>query len=91
MLLKMYSIRDSKGEIFHPPYFKRTHGEAERDFSTLASDQKSGVGQYPEDYDLYYIGQYDDQTGKVDALATPQHVVKAVIAAKRTSESVLNS
>lgn len=88
MQLKMYSIRDSKGEIFHPPYFKRTHGEAERDFSTLASDQKSGVGQYPEDYDLYYIGTYDDQTGKIQPEVTPQHILKAISVAKR---ELLNS
>lgn len=78
MVLKMYSMRDMKGEIFHPPFFKKTHGEAERDFKTLVNDDKSMVNKYPEDYDLYYVGEYDDQRGIVVPLDTPQHVTKAV-------------
>lgn len=36
------------------------------------------VGKYPDDYDLYYIGKYDDSSGKIEPLDTPQHVVKAI-------------
>lgn len=78
MQLKIFSIRDAKAEMFNPPFFKKTHGEAERDFHQLCKDEKSMPAQYPEDYDLYYVGTYDDQTGKIDCLATPQHVTKAV-------------
>lgn len=75
---KMFSIRDSKGEIFHPPFFKNTHGEAERDFKQLSKDDKSMVSKYPEDFDLYYIGEYDTKTGKMNPVETPQHIIKAV-------------
>lgn len=78
MLTKVYSIRDAKAEIFRFPFFKLTHGEAERDFKTLVNDQTSQVNKYPEDYDLYYLGEYDDNSGKLVALDTPQHIVKAV-------------
>lgn len=78
MELKVYSIRDAKAEIFNPPFYKKTHGEAERDFSALVRDEKSMVCKYPEDYDLYYLGTYDDNTGKLDSLDTPQHITKAV-------------
>lgn len=78
MQLKMYSIRDSKAEAFNPPFYKNTHGEAERDFTTLVRDEKSQVHQYPEDYDLYYVGSWDQITGKIEPLDTPQHIVKAV-------------
>lgn len=61
-LFKVYSIRDAKGENFNPPFLKKTHGEAERDFTSLARDEKSNVAQYPEDYDLYYLGEYNDST-----------------------------
>ena len=77
MQQRMYSIRDSKGEIFNPPFFKHTHGEAERDFHQLCKDEKSMVAKYPEDYDLYYLGTYDNVSGKMDCLDTPQHIVKA--------------
>lgn len=79
MILKMFSIRDTKGEIFNPPYYAKTHGEAERQFKTLTNDPKSTINQYPEDFDLYYLGDYDDQTGKLKSLDTPQHLIKAAL------------
>jgi len=78
MLLKIYSIRDTKGEIYNTPFYQRTHGEAERNFKTVASDSKSTISQFPEDYDLYYLGEYDDQTGKIKSLDKPQHITKAI-------------
>lgn len=78
MTQKIYSIRDAKAEYFTQPFFKKTHGEAERDFTMLCKDEKSQIHAFPEDYDLYYIGEYDDQTGKMTPLDTPQHIIKAV-------------
>lgn len=78
MNLKMYSIRDSKGEVYNTPFFQKTHGEAERSFRQLASDEKSLVWKYPDDFDLYFIGEWCDQTGVLTPLQTPQHILKAV-------------
>lgn len=78
MELKIYSVRDSKGEVFHTPFFKKTHGEAERDFTAVARDGKSTISQFPEDYDLYFVGTYDDTKGTFKSLDTPQHMIKAV-------------
>lgn len=75
---KIYAIRDSKGEVYNTPFYKKTHGEAERDFKTLANDPKSMVFNYPEDFDLYYLGTLDDVSGKLNPIDTPQHIVKAV-------------
>jgi len=75
---KMYSVRDSKAEVFGSPFYKRTHGEAEREFTTLANDPQSTVNKFPEDFDLYYVGSYDNDSGKILALDSPQHIVKAV-------------
>lgn len=75
---KIYSIRDAKGEVFNSPFYKKTHGEAERDFKTLVNDDKSVVNKYPDDFDLYYLGTYEDVSGKLIALDTPQHILKAV-------------
>lgn len=78
MQYKMFSIRDAKAEIFNPPYFNKSHGEAERNFRELVNDPKSMVSKYPEDFDLYYLGTYDDGTGKMECLDTPQHLMKAI-------------
>lgn len=78
MILKAFSIRDSKAEVFNTPFFQKTHGEAERSFKQLIQDEKSMLSKYPEDYDLYYLGEYDDNTGKLVTLDTPQHLHKAI-------------
>lgn len=79
MTQKVYSIRDAKAEVYNQPFFKFSHGEAERDFKHLLRDEKSMVASYPDDYDLYYLGEYDTVTGLLTPLATPQHIAKAAV------------
>lgn len=78
MQLKMYSVRDAKAEVYNAPFYKRSHGEAERDFTNAVRDEKNPNSKYPEDFDLFYLGDYDDQTGLVSPLNTPQHIAKAI-------------
>ena len=78
MILKMYSIRDSKAEIYNRIWCLTTHGEAERAFRDLANDDGTTVGKHPEDYDLYYLGKFDDNSGKFEPVDSPEHIVKAV-------------
>lgn len=78
MLHKVYSVRDSKGEIFLPPFTCKTHGEAERTFTEYTRREDSLLFKYPEDYDLYYLGEFDDKAGVYQVLDTPQHLLKAV-------------
>lgn len=78
MQLQVFSIRDSKGEIYNQPFYAKTHGEAERNFTQLVRDAQSMPSKFPEDFDLYYLGSYDDQKGTFESLDTPRHVMKAV-------------
>ena len=80
--MKIYTILDSKAGAFNLPFFQKTHGEAERNFNALVNDNKSLVSQYPEDFDLYYLGEYDDETGTFKSLDTPQHMLKAIACKK---------
>ena len=88
MIKKMYSIYDQKAGVFNNPFYKTTHGEAERDFTTAVNDEKTTLNQYPTDFDLYYLGDYNDQDGKFTTLDTPQHVVKAVQVLRQKSASL---
>jgi len=78
MMLKIYSIRDSKAGVYNPPFFLLTHGEAERSFKELTRDANSMVHKYPEDYDLYFLGEYDKLSGAIMTMDTPQHIAKAL-------------
>lgn len=86
MIQKMYSIRDSKGDFFGPILLQNTELEAERTFSTLANDPKTSIAQHPEDYDLYYLGEFNNTTGKVNPLDSPHHVIKAINTVRKKPE-----
>lgn len=89
MLLKAFSIRDAKGEFFGNPFFQGTHGEAERVFRQAVNDVKTSLNQFPEDYDLYYVGEFDNHTGHFKACDTPQHLMKAIHCVKKDSISLV--
>jgi len=78
MELKIYSIRDLKAETYNAPFYQPTHGLAERYLQNLVKDEKSQIYAYPEDFDLFYLGTYNTDTGRFQPLDIPQHVVKAI-------------
>lgn len=90
MMHRIFSIRDTKAEFYYTPFAQKTHGEAERSFSDLASNEKTSIGQHPEDFDLYYLGEFDDQTGKFQPTDSPQHVVKAAHVVRAPASDMLH-
>ncbi len=64
MLLKCFTIYDSKTECYLPPFFQRSTGEAVRIFQDLSVDMDTSIGRHPADYTLFEIGAFDDQTAK---------------------------
>lgn len=78
MLRKIYAVRDQKVESYSQPFFAHTHGESERSFEQAVKTPNSPYNQFPQDFDLYYLGTYDDQTGAIQALQTPEFITKAI-------------
>lgn len=61
----IYAIKDIKIGQFGIP-FTKTHQElAVRDFMTLSDDENSNICKYPEDFELWKIGEIDDGTGEL--------------------------
>lgn len=63
MLKPMYSIRDVKAETWALPFSSINNATAIRDFQTLVSDGRTLVGQHPEDFDLFFVGSWDEAAG----------------------------
>jgi hypothetical protein len=78
MVKKLFTIRDSKSEVFNAPFAQATHAEAERSFARAAADPKTTIHQYPEDFDLWYLGDFDENSGKLLPCDSPQHICNAV-------------
>ena len=82
-LQEVYSIFDSKANTYSRPMFEYHRGRMLRMFIDLANDKQHPVGQHPEDYYLYCIGTFDENTGKLTALDKEESLGKALDFAKQ--------
>lgn len=69
----MFAIYDTKAEMYSQPYFFHNDNVAYRAAEELRNDPQSSLGAHPEDYTLFKIGTYCDNTATIESLAT--HVV----------------
>lgn len=70
---KLYTIYDQKAEIYLPPFCFPTHGAAVRAFTETVNDPQSNIAKHPEDYNLFYIGTWDDNSALFEA-ASPANL-----------------
>lgn len=75
--MKLFAIRDTKGNFYGAPFTQHSTVDAERTFMKLRREHNSNINLYPQDFDLYHVGNYDNQTGKIQALDVPVHMVNA--------------
>lgn len=65
MLLKIYSIKDSKAAAYGTPFFQPTRGLALRAFIDLSMDSQSMPAKHPSDFALFELGEFDQLTGMI--------------------------
>ena len=78
MILKVYTVYDTKAEAYLQPFFSQSKGVAIRSFQEAVRDEKSNISKYPEDFTLFELGEYDDATSKFNLHITPQSLGVAV-------------
>ncbi len=66
---RIFVVFDSKAGAYMPPWFLPREAMAVRAFGDLCNDGKHPVGAHPEDYILFCIGSFDDQTAAIDSFA----------------------
>lgn len=71
MIVKMYSVYDSKAEAFLPPFFMLSRGSAIRDFSDAVNDASHVFFKHREDYTLFELGSFDDSSAAFALSLTP--------------------
>lgn len=82
MISLIFGIWDKKAEAFIDiPFFMDTKGVAIRAFADMAKKTDNRVGQHPEDYSLFHIGDYNHANGAITAADEPTrsavHLVNA--------------
>jgi hypothetical protein len=66
--MNIYCLYDSKTSAYMQPFFKPDHATAKREFSFAVNDYRSVVAKCPEDFTLFHIGQYNEETGVIDGI-----------------------
>lgn len=66
VLFNVYSIRDVKLGVYNTPFVQTHRAGAIRAFSDLVKDQQSTISRHPEDFQLFEIGTFDQDTGRLN-------------------------
>lgn len=63
--LTLCSAHDKIANVFLPTFSSRSKAEAIRIFAAEANSSESQIGKYPNDFDLYFISEFDQDTGEM--------------------------
>lgn len=73
----LYSIFDRGVAKFMVPFPAETDHDAIRQCKQVVnSDRKSPITDYPEDYDLYFVGWFNDEEGKLVTNQAPKMITQ---------------
>lgn len=77
MKLAMLAVRDRQLDAFMRPFCVQTIGQGIRSFGDEVQRQDQPMYQHPEDYELYHLGDFDEETGKLTSLDKPKQIALA--------------
>ena len=74
MKIKVFAIYDIKAKAYHNPFFLPKKAMALRDFKQAVNDPQTVFNKHPEDYALFYIGEYDTTNAKMEPLKAIENI-----------------
>lgn len=77
MRYKIVAIRDRAADVYGQPFFVPSVGVAIRSFSDEVNraGDNNNLYNHPEDFDLYSLGEYDDEAGSFECTRPMQLAV----------------
>lgn len=78
MKVEMYCVYDKKTMFYEAPQYFHNVGHAMRTYGRMFMNERSMVSFSPEDYDIFTVGVFDDQSGKITAYPEPRFVCNAL-------------
>lgn len=70
------AVRDSAMMAFAPPMAFIAMGQAQRSFRDEANRKDSAIYAHPEDYELWMLGWFDEDSGRLEPV-NPECVCRA--------------
>lgn len=86
MIKNLYVIYDSKAQVYSNPFIALNPAIAQREFARAVNDPQSEFYANPEDFSLFEIAQYDDETAWITKFDSIQFVQAASFLRKFNQE-----
>lgn len=80
----IFSVRDAATETYNTTFTAPTNQAAMRQFQDLSLDTNTNVNKHPDDFILYRVGSWDDDTGTL----IPEEPVKLAHARDYHNEQI---
>ena len=79
MKLVIVSIMDTAAGAYGRPAYVASEGVAVRQFQDEVNraHEDNQLYKHPDDFQLFYLGTFDDNTGGFDLLASPKMIARA--------------
>lgn len=72
MIFGMFSVFDSKAEVFSQPVVSMNAATMMRMCSDLLLDRNHPYAKHAEDYVLFELGRFNDQSGVIEVFVAPK-------------------
>jgi len=78
MSMKIFSVLDNKTHSYNRPFCETNEIMASRSLQMALADKTIQLSMFPQDFDLYLIGELDEVTGVITPQEPPKFIVSAV-------------
>lgn len=88
MKTRLYAVYDRKALVYQVPFASLTDGAAVRMLSDAVADSNTMLSRHPNDYVLFYVGDFDDSKGALEAASPIVHVIDAASLVKALQSEI---
>jgi hypothetical protein len=88
MKYSIVTVYDRVAEVYGTPYYAVSKGSAMRGFSDEVNrpDSNNSLYAHPDDFELMYLGQFDDQLGDFELQSKPSILIKGSEVSVKTEQ-----
>jgi hypothetical protein len=75
---ELYSIQDKVAKVYNRPMPIVNLGKAMQVFAQMVNGEDSDITKWPEQFNLVKIGSYEEETGKLESLDSPEIIANGL-------------
>lgn len=91
MRFKIMSVYDQKAKAYLPPFYLPNTALGVRAFRDAVNEPGHAFQKNPEDYVLFALGEFDDETGAFSTLPAPLLLVNGLQCVRLEEEVKVNA